>query len=384
MTIEDIGQLTPLDETLDHQIADTFAAVALPDYSWTQKIWGSLARKDGSLQVDFGLGKYHNRNVMDGFGGISRGNEQWTVRTSRALAPDFQDTKVGPVRYEIVDPLKKVRFALDKNDTQPISFDILFEGELPPFFEKRTRTRGAARVQQDLVRYHQPGKLSGWVELEGVRHTVDDTWFGFRDHSWGHRLGAGAPLIDIEPKALESERLRVLWGPMLLFRPDGSKYELMNYLWSADYWDYFSGHVNEVEGENKVKQTEIVRMVPDLEFDPSTRRFKRGKFELHIKTGETRILEVTALSDTGFYLRTGQYRGWKGGHHGSWRGAYHEDGEYIPNVLDVIGELGQFRDCPVSVREGDAVGFGIQESIYLGEMPEHGLPDDPKFSTSVF
>ena len=41
---------------------------------------------DGSLQVDFGLGKYHNRGVIDGFGGISRGREQWTVRGSRELA----------------------------------------------------------------------------------------------------------------------------------------------------------------------------------------------------------------------------------------------------------------------------------------------------------
>jgi len=31
------------------------------------------------------------------------------------------------------------------------------------------------------------------------------------------------------------------------------------------------------------------------------------------------------------------------------------------------------RDTPIKVREGDAVGFGIMESIMSGEWPEFGL-----------
>ena len=96
MAIDDIGRLTAADEFLDHQIADTFASVATSDLGWTQKIWAALARKDGGMTISFGLGKYHNRNVMDGFAGISRGNEQWTVRASRRLDRDFQDISVGP------------------------------------------------------------------------------------------------------------------------------------------------------------------------------------------------------------------------------------------------------------------------------------------------
>ena len=83
MAINDIGALRRADEGLNHQIADTFATVVESDRAWTEKIWGSIARTDGSLQVDFGLGKYHNRGIIDGFGGVSRGREQWTVRGSR-------------------------------------------------------------------------------------------------------------------------------------------------------------------------------------------------------------------------------------------------------------------------------------------------------------
>ena len=88
MAIRDIGPLRGADEGLNHQIVDTFAVVSESDFSWTEKLWVSIARTDGTLQADFGLGKYHNRGVIDGFGGVSRGREQWTVRGSRDLAGD--------------------------------------------------------------------------------------------------------------------------------------------------------------------------------------------------------------------------------------------------------------------------------------------------------
>ncbi len=86
MAIKDIGRLLGADEGLNHQIVDTFATLSQTDMAWTEKIWASIARTDGSLQIDFGLGKYQNRGIIDGFGGVSRGNEQWTVRGSRELA----------------------------------------------------------------------------------------------------------------------------------------------------------------------------------------------------------------------------------------------------------------------------------------------------------
>ena len=92
-----IGKLLGADERLHHQITDTFATISESDLAWTEKIWVTIPRKDGSLQIDFGLGRYHNRDVMDGFAGISRGNEQWTVRASRELSPDVESTLVGPL-----------------------------------------------------------------------------------------------------------------------------------------------------------------------------------------------------------------------------------------------------------------------------------------------
>src|SRR5208283_5021585 len=114
-----IGPLGPADERFDHQIADTFTTVGSSDPSWTEKVCAMVARRDGTLQLGFGTGKYTNRNVLDAYAGLSRGSEQITVRASRRLFPDFDLTEVGPIRYEVLEPMRRVRFALDPNPCQP-------------------------------------------------------------------------------------------------------------------------------------------------------------------------------------------------------------------------------------------------------------------------
>src|ERR1700685_189715 len=125
------GPLLAADELLSHQIVDTFARVGQTDRSWTEKIWAMAAARDGSLSIAFGLGKYINRNVMDGFAGVSRGTEQWTVRSSRRLSPDLERNEVGPISYEITAPLERTRYRLGATDIVPISFDVEVEGVAP-------------------------------------------------------------------------------------------------------------------------------------------------------------------------------------------------------------------------------------------------------------
>src|SRR5438309_9868208 len=107
-----IGNMTPEDEGFNHQVIDTFAVVGTSDTAWTEKVCAMAAARDGSLQLGFGLGKYTNRNVIDGYGGISRGKQQITVRASRRLDDDPERTVMGPLPYEVVEPLRTNRFVL--------------------------------------------------------------------------------------------------------------------------------------------------------------------------------------------------------------------------------------------------------------------------------
>ena len=166
------GPLLASDEQLTHQIVDTFARVGESDRSWTEKICAMAAAKDGSMQLSLGLGKYTNRNVMDAYAGISRGVEQWTVRASRRLAPDPETTTVGPIHYEVVEPLREIRFALDPNDVLPIAFEWRSVEPVPPSVESREVhvSRDRFRIDADIIRYHQGGTASGWVEIDGAAH----------------------------------------------------------------------------------------------------------------------------------------------------------------------------------------------------------------------
>ena len=385
MAIRDIGPLVGADEGLNHQIVDTFATISESDRSWTEKIWVSVAKADGSVQADFGLGKYHNRGILDGFGGVSRGREQWTVRGSRELRSAPEATVIGAIVYEVIDPLGSVRVRLEPNEVQPISFDVVLSGVTPPFFEERNlvRDRRSQRVDVNVVRYHQGGWATGTIMVDGetVELGGEGDAFGFRDHSWGVRQGVGVAPTDLigstrvtdgdgDGGRARSRRGIMKWTPSFFRRPDGSFYETAIFV-TGGGWDYTSAYVNEADGRQALVRSAEVRM----QYDPRTRFVREGELRLVMDTGAERTIEVEALGESGFFLKTASYGPWKGHIHGSWRGPLHLDGEHIADCWDDehLGLLGQFRDTPIRVREGEAVGYGIMESIVTGEWPELGL-----------
>ncbi len=379
MAIKGIGALRGADESLTHQIADTFATVAESDLAWTEKVWGSIARVDGSLQVNFGLGKYHNRGIIDGFGGVSRGREQWTVRGSRELRSAPEETGVGPVQYEVIEPGNRVRFRLEPNDVLPVSFDVELSGVTPPFFEERNLIRNprSGRVDVNVIRYHQGGWASGTITVDGETTTLKPgEWFGFRDHSWGVRQNVGLPPAGLIPSpGLTGTGVKggMKWTPAFFQRPDETCYETAVFL-AEGAWAYTSAYVNEADGtQHLVRSAE-----PRISYDPRTRFVRGGELHLLMDSGEKRVIEVEVPGDSGFFLKTAGYGQWKEHIHGTWRGKLHLDGEHVPDCWDDehLRTLGQLRDTPVRVREGDAVGYGIMESLIRGVWPELGLTED--------
>jgi hypothetical protein len=227
-----------------------------------------LFARDGSIQVDVGIGKYHNRNVIDMFAGISRGKEQLTVRASRQLSLDPERIGVGPLDYEVVEPLKQVRFVLRENHMLPIRFDLTVTGVLPPFLEQKDAQREphGFRIQSDLLRYHQASTVSGRIWVDGETIEVrDEEWFGFRDHSWGIRMDVGEPAPDVfKPQRLDGNFL-LTWSPMWFRRPDGSTYEVHHYLqWVDGEVTYFSGFENRPDGT----QVPLHGIQDELKYDP--------------------------------------------------------------------------------------------------------------------
>lgn len=380
-----LGPLVPADESFHHQITDTFATVAQSDRSWTEKVCAMACARDGSLQLAFGIGKYPNRGVMDAYAGISRGTEQWTVRASRELGVTPGDMVVGPITYEVLEPLRIVRFALDANDVLPIRFEWIFEHVVPPALEQREhhRSRDGFRLDADIVRYHQTGTASGWVEIDGRRIDLAD-WVSTRDHSWGVRYQVGSPPADVAPAPVpDGVRMLVLWCPVLCTRPDGTQYALHWY-----YQRHALGDWSRIEMQGGVEHADgrrepFAALVPDLMFRDDNRRFEHGTLAMTMVDGSPRPLTLHRVSDTGFHLGTGLYHGFDGMSHGQWRGPLHVGGEHIADCADpeTARRIHQHRDCVIRVDDpvGGGTGIGNLQSIVLGADDAMELTADASF-----
>jgi hypothetical protein len=382
-----LGPLVPADETFHHQITDTFATVSQSDRSWTEKVCAMAARTDGTIGLGFGMGKYPNRGVLDAYAGVSRGTEQWTVRSSRRLAPDLERLEAGPIRYEVLEPLRVVRFSLAPNDVVPISFEWTFSGAVPCVVEnpEHHRSRDGLRLDADIVRYHQIGTAEGWVEVDGERHELDDaTSVSTRDHSWGVRYQVGAPVADVEdaPRPT-SVSTTVIWSPMLLERADGARYGLHLYYQrhGVTGWERveLQGGIEHPDGRREPFVALVIR--PQVRDD--NRRLLSAELDCTMADGSARPLRITALGDTGFHLGTGLYFGFDGHWHGEWRGELHVDGEHIPDCSDpaTARRVHQIRDNLVRVEDpvGGGVGVGNLQSIFAGPHPDLGLTEANSF-----
>jgi hypothetical protein len=385
--VSGLGPLLPADEGFFHQIADTFATVSQSDRSWTEKVCAMACARDGSLQLAFGMGKYPNRGMLDAYAGASRGVEQWTVRAARPLGEDPTGTAVGPIRYEVLEPLRRVRFSLGANDVVPLRFEWTFTGAVPAFLEDREvhRSQDGYRVEADIVRYHHIGTASGWAELEGRRVELEDaSWVSTRDHSWGVRYMVGAPLADV-PGRPEVPGLAslVMWAPVLCQAPDNVPYGIHWF-----YQRHTLGAWQRVQVQGGVEHPDgtkerFVAAEPDLRFDADNRRFEQGSIRFTTAAGAQRQLLLEAASDTGFHLGAGLYFGFEGRWHGQWRPRLELEGEHVADCSDPAQarRLHQIRDCVVRVRDPavGGVGVGNLQSIVTGPHPAMGLSEESSF-----
>ncbi|BBZ41026.1 hypothetical protein MCNS_40890 [Mycobacterium conspicuum] len=380
------GGLVPEDEFLTHQIVDTFATVSQSDPSWTEKIWTTAHARDNSLQVVLGIGKYTNRGVFDGAAGVCRGTEQWTVRAGRRLSADFSGTDVGPIHYRVVEPLRAVRISLDENEHQPIAFDVVLRGSFDAALEDPwpDRSPDGYRVTHNVLRYHQIGVASGWVQLHGERVDIKpDEWISIRDHSWGLRPGVGKPIPGLPRGGGKITQMFMTWFPMTMARSDGSKYSLFVFLQHEKGQGFESVRSQAEQQEENGGSHRFAAVEQDLRFRDDNRRFTHGTITLIESDGTKRPLSIRAAGDGGFHLGTAGYYGWNDWVYGEWVGELRVEGNHITDCDEpaTARKVHQLRDLLVRVEDpvGGGVGVGNIETFALGAFPEIGLTQQNSF-----
>lgn len=359
--------LTKYDEMMCHQTVATFDRVETSAREWTERIWFSVHDTSGKFHLVSGFGYYPNRNIMDAFGTIAiEGKTQYAVRASRELRPQIDDVRVGPFSYQVVEALKKVRCALDENE-HGLSYDIDFEGSMPPHEEEPQFALSRGRVSEHVIRYLQLGRPSGWIRVNGETIQIDsDKWLAERDHSWGIRRGGGVPETGVQPGEIPVGYLFSLgvmqfekWGASYHLRETGEGKPL-----------HFSGGLFYPYTSQK-EEVKLASMAHDFQLRPDIRQMKSGRLVFNAVDGSK--IEVSMHPLSVCYLRAGGYFGYQEFTHGLWMGSYFIDGVKLDLTdPDTVKGVSFLDDVMCEMRCGNEVGYGIIELVIVGKYPRYG------------
>jgi hypothetical protein len=187
--------LNRLDDFPVHQTPEPLAHVATGDRNAYDRYFFNGYAGDGSLFFAVAFGVYPNRFVQDAHLSVVRDGVQTSLHASRRAAPDRTDTAAGPIRIEVVEPMRRLRVTAGPNEAG-LEADLTFVARTEAVEEPRFTHRSGTRVTMDYTRFTQFGAYEGWLAVDGERLDVGGL-LGSRDRSWGIRsVGereAGAP-----------------------------------------------------------------------------------------------------------------------------------------------------------------------------------------------
>ena len=174
------------DEFPVHQSPDWISHAGTTDRNFYDRNYFCMHGSSDELFAIFGMGQYPNLGVQDAFCCVRRGDKHHVVRGSRPLT-DRMDMSVGPMRIEVIEPLKKVRFIVEPNE-HSIAMDVTWDASIRAMEEPNQYIRSEGRVVFNTQRFAQLGRWEGNLSVGGEDFAVTpDRWGGARDRSWGIR-----------------------------------------------------------------------------------------------------------------------------------------------------------------------------------------------------
>jgi hypothetical protein len=201
--------LSSFDEYPIHQTAQPVAHPASGDPNHYDRAWLS-GFIPGELQFSLAMGLYPNRGVIDGAFSVVADGVQQSVFASGRAPGDPATTQVGPLRVEVVEPLRSVRLIVDAPDLG-VGADLVFQGRTAPHEEPRQTYSSDNRLIMDMTRFTQWGRWTGELQLGGDRVPIAADTPGIRDRSWGSRPLGGGPITAPDQRLAG---ITFLWCPL--------------------------------------------------------------------------------------------------------------------------------------------------------------------------
>ncbi len=353
------------DEYPLHQVPGWIAHPDTSDRNFYDRNYFNLHSCSDELFAIFGMGQYPNLGVHDAYLTVRKGDNHHVVRASRPLT-DRLDTSVGPLRIEIIEPLKKIRFIAEPTDGS-LAMDVVWDATIPAFEEPNQFLRAGGKVVFDTQRFAQTGTWTGSLMVEGhVYDVTPDTWWGCRDRSWGIR-----PVGEKETDGIR-QSLNVMPGMWNYFpmqfddhaivymcheRPDGIRpLEEAVRVWSDP--DRPIDHLGRPEWEHTVT--------------PGTRMLEHSIIRMPHAD-----IEVTCTPLVVNYVSVGTGYGMDA----DWRHGMYQGPDLVVQNLTLpteeTGKIGQYGvvDHVGQFSYDGNVGYGLYEHGFFGEFPKLGIPD---------
>ena len=169
-----------------HQTPEYIRHAATSDRNFYDRYYFNLHPSSDEYFAIFGLGQYPNLGTTDTFLAVTHDGVQRVMRASKPLGDRF-DVSVGPLRIEVIDPLKTLRVVVEQNDAD-VAMDVTWTASHPAFEEPRQHLRARGTVVFDTQRFAQLGRWEGTLNVAGQDIAVTpDRCGGSRDRSWGVR-----------------------------------------------------------------------------------------------------------------------------------------------------------------------------------------------------
>jgi hypothetical protein len=288
----------------------------------------------------------------------------------------MDELAVGPLRIEIVEPMRAVRLVLEEN-VFGIALDVLCRNSTVPYEDPVEATRLDGRLLSERMTYELTGKCSGWVSIGEARIELDAaTDSFFRNHSWGYQPGRGGPRLYAAPAVAAKRRVPGVRQWVLFDMPDHGGF----------YFIDPSGRKASGKGAIMLadRSVAVVDVQHDLQFYEGGRRLRGGSFQLTDADGGQRAYTVEDLGWV--YCQGGGYFGGfdDGLGQGVYRGDYHAEGEvwdvsHPTRIVDASGAEFEFDHAWAEnftrLTSGASAGLAHFECVTIGDA--HGSSADP-------
>ncbi|MGK2317849.1 hypothetical protein ACSJLP_10140 [Gordonia rhizosphera NBRC 16068] len=171
------------------------------------RFWFNGFREDLMFGVAFC--SYPNKQLMEGAFSLLTEGRQVSVHASGRMNPDPVDTGLGPLRIEIVEPMRVNRVIVDAPEYD-IHADLLYTATTEAFEEAHQTSYAGNRLLMDVTRATQWGTWTGSIEANGTSIDLGTGIHATKDRSWGSRLSPGTT----EAAPMGSGGMLFLWSPI--------------------------------------------------------------------------------------------------------------------------------------------------------------------------